>query len=145
MSFIAINKAVLVDSPRALPEIAKTFIPNRSYTKRPRHPGPVFPSGSRLQLYGCNSDIVAALVITWVTIIVAHLRFRQAADAGNMQPSFRAPLSPLSNYLCLAAMVLVVGVMLLTPAIRGSALAIPIWVLVVFWVYRVVPLASGGR
>jgi len=74
------------------------------------------------------SLIVAALVITWVTIIVAHLRFRRAADAGKTQPRFLAPFTPLSNYLCLAAMTLVVGVMLLTPSIRGSALAIPVWV-----------------
>jgi len=90
------------------------------------------------------SLIVAALVITWVTIIVAHLRFRKAADAGKTQLRFLAPFTPLSNYLCLAAMALVVGVMLLTPSIRGSALAIPVWVLVVYGVYRLVPLASGG-
>lgn len=90
------------------------------------------------------SLIVAALVITWVTIIVAHLRFRRASEASHTPPRCRAPLTPLSNYLCLATKALVVGVMLLTPSIRGSALAIPVWILAVYGAYRLAPLASGG-
>jgi aromatic amino acid transport protein AroP len=88
------------------------------------------------------SLIVATLVITWVTIIVTHLRFRQSREARGMkpaaQPGFPAPFAPLSNYLCLAFMALIVAVMLLTPAIRASALAIPVWIAVVYVAYRCV-------
>lgn len=84
------------------------------------------------------SLIVAALVITWTIIIVTHLRFRRAHAARGTALGFAAPLAPLSNAICLAAMVLVVAVMLLTPSVRSSALAIPVWVLVVYGVFRVI-------
>lgn len=82
------------------------------------------------------SLVVAALVITWTIIILTHLRFRKAAQAKRTKLIFPAPFSPLSNYIALAAMVLVVVVMALTPAIRASAIAIPIWLCVMYAVYR---------
>lgn len=82
------------------------------------------------------SLIVAALVITWVAIIVTHLRFRRACAARGVQARFRAPLAPCTNYACLAFMAFIVIVMLLTPAIRASALAMPVWIAVVYVAYR---------
>ena len=84
------------------------------------------------------SLIVAALVITWTIIIVTHLQYRRAQQASGVKLGFAAPLYPLANYLCLAAMLLVVGVMALTPEIRLSALAIPVWIGVLYLVYRFV-------
>ncbi|MHA6848633.1 amino acid permease [Ralstonia syzygii] len=88
------------------------------------------------------SLIVAALVITWVIIILAHLKYRKVHDAKGTKLSFRAPFSPLSNYLCLAAMATVVAVMVLTPGIRASAFAIPVWILMVYGLYRCIPQAA---
>ena len=50
-------------------------------------------------------------------------------------PSFKAFWSPLSNYLCLAFMVMIVGVMWMIPGIRASVYAIPVWVLVIWGFY----------
>jgi aromatic amino acid transport protein AroP len=83
------------------------------------------------------SLIVAALVITWVVIIVAHMGFRKTYKETKVTARFRAPFSPLSNYLCLLAMGIVVVVMLLTPAIRMSAIAIPVWLAIVYAAYRI--------
>jgi L-asparagine transporter-like permease len=91
------------------------------------------------------SLIVAALVITWTIIIVAHWRFRRAHVARRTVLGFPAPLAPLSNGVCLAAMALVVGVMLLTPAIRTSALAIPVWILLVWGAYRIIIRQRPGQ
>ena len=84
------------------------------------------------------SLITAALVIIWTIIIISHLNYRKLHDAKNTPRSFKAPLFPLTNYICLAAMVLVVVVMLLTPGVRASAYAIPVWVLAVYAMYRMV-------
>ena len=84
------------------------------------------------------SLIVAALVITWTIIIVTHLKYRKAQDAKGQKSGFLAPLYPFTNYLCLAAMLMVVTVMFLTPEIRMSAVAIPIWILALYGVYRFV-------
>lgn len=50
------------------------------------------------------SLIVAALVITWVVIILTHLQYRKKANAEGRQRSFMAPLAPFTNYICLIAM-----------------------------------------
>ncbi|TDG03051.1 amino acid permease [Paraburkholderia guartelaensis] len=84
------------------------------------------------------SLIVAALVITWVTIIVTHLRFRKVRMTSDAKSGFLAPFAPATNYLCLAFMALIIGVMLLTPGIRASAFAIPVWIGVVYFAYRCV-------
>jgi aromatic amino acid transport protein AroP len=84
------------------------------------------------------SLIVAALIITWVIIIVAHMRYRKEHDAQGIRVSFRAPFAPFTNYLCLAALVVLLGVMLMTPDIRSSAYAIPVWIVVVYGIYKVV-------
>lgn len=84
------------------------------------------------------SLIVAALVITWVVVIVAHMAFRKAAKEERIKTRFPAPFAPVSNYVCLLAMALVIAVMLLTPAIRVSAIAIPIWVAAVYVIYRII-------
>lgn len=94
----------------------------------------VAPSGAIELLL---SLIVAALLITWVAIIVTHLRFRSAHQSKGTKFGFPALFSPLSNYLCLAFMAFIVVVMLMTPSIRGSAIAIPIWILIVYVAFKV--------
>jgi L-asparagine transporter-like permease len=91
------------------------------------------------------SLIVAALVITWVTIIVTHLRFRRVHKAQGTKLGFPAPFAPLTNYLCLAFMAGVVIVMLLTPSIRASAIAIPVWILAVYVAYSLVRHQQAHR
>ncbi|WP_233855321.1 amino acid permease [Paraburkholderia sp. HD33-4] len=84
------------------------------------------------------SLIVAALVITWVVVIVAHMSFRKSNKENGVKTRFPAPFAPFTNYLCLLAMAVVVVVMLMTPAIRVSAIAIPIWIAIVYVSYRLV-------
>ena len=129
------------NAPKSLMEVNKRGVPVRAIV----YPGIftalcivlnyVAPAGVIELLM---SLIVAALVITWVIIILTHLKYRKVKDAKGTKLGFRAPFSPFSNYLCLAAMALVVVVMALTPDIRGSALAIPVWILAVYAAYRFV-------
>lgn len=126
------------NAPRSLAKVNKRGVPVRAIV----YPGMftafaivlnyVAPSGVIELLI---SLIVAALVITWVIIILTHLRYRKQANAAGRQRSFLAPLAPWSNYICLLAMVVVVAVMLLTPSVRASAIAIPIWIAVLYGVY----------
>lgn len=82
------------------------------------------------------SLVVASLVITWTIIVLTHMGFRKTAIAEGKKLIFPAPFSPLSNFICLAAMAMVVVVMALTPEMRPSAYAIPIWIGVLYVVYR---------
>ncbi|KAF1051486.1 MAG: Aromatic amino acid transport protein AroP [Stenotrophomonas maltophilia] len=74
------------------------------------------------------SLVVAALVINWAMISLAHLKFRRAKAREGVQTSFRSLWYPFSNYLCLAFVVFILGVMLMIPGIDVSVYAIPIWI-----------------
>jgi aromatic amino acid transport protein AroP len=79
--------------------------------------------------------VVAALVINWALISLSHLRFRAAKKRAGVKTGFPSPWFPLSNYLCLAFLAVILVVMLLTPEIRVSVLMIPLWLLLLFGGY----------
>ncbi|MDT4846016.1 Aromatic amino acid transport protein AroP [compost metagenome] len=60
-------------------------------------------------------------------ISLSHLMFRKQMDAQGIQPHFKALWYPVGNYLCLAFVVLILGVMLMIPGINISVYAIPFW------------------
>ncbi|KRW59852.1 amino acid permease [Pseudomonas sp. TTU2014-080ASC] len=76
--------------------------------------------------------VVASLVINWAMISLAHLKFRKAMQAKGVVTEFKAFWYPFSNYLCLAFVVFILGVMLLIPGINVSVYAIPVW-LALLW------------
>lgn len=83
------------------------------------------------------SLVVAALVINWAMISLAHLKFRKAMQQRGVESSFKAFWYPLSNYLCLAFVAAILVIMLWIPGIRMSVYAIPFWVLLLWVVFRV--------
>ncbi|MNG08618.1 Aromatic amino acid transport protein AroP [compost metagenome] len=82
------------------------------------------------------SLVVAALVINWAMISYSHLKFRKQMDRDGVRSGFRALWYPFSNYLCLAFVLFILGVMLLIPGIQVSVYAIPVWLLVMWGCYR---------
>lgn len=87
--------------------------------------------------------VTATLIITWGVITITHLRYRSTkmalarqSIANSQAKTFRAPWQPWSNYLCLAFMAGIVVAMLQRPAMSGPALAIPIWLGVLYLFFR---------
>ncbi|MES2818464.1 MAG: amino acid permease, partial [Pseudomonadota bacterium] len=70
---------------------------------------------------------VAALVINWAMISLAHLAFRKALRKQGIEPFFKAFWFPFANYLCLAFVGVILWVMLQIPGINVSVYAIPFW------------------
>ncbi len=91
------------------------------------------------------SLVVAALVINWAMISYSHLKFRQHLDRTGRTPLFKALWYPYGNYLCLAFVLLILGIMLLIPGIRISVYAIPVWLLVMFGCYWLKSRQAPGR
>jgi aromatic amino acid transport protein AroP len=83
------------------------------------------------------SLVVATLVINWAMISYSHLKFRQHQEKLGQRSSFRALWYPLGNYVVLAFVVFILLIMLMTPGIRISVFAIPVWLVVVGVFYRV--------
>lgn len=71
--------------------------------------------------------VVAALVINWAMISLAHLKFRTAMQRNGETTAFKALWYPFGNYLCLAFVVVILGIMYMIPPLRASVLAIPGW------------------
>ena len=83
------------------------------------------------------SLVVATLVINWAMISYSHLKFRQHMSRTGQQSLFKALWYPYGNYLCLAFVMLIIGVMLMIPGIRVSVYAIPVW-LVLMWAFYLI-------
>jgi aromatic amino acid transport protein AroP len=83
------------------------------------------------------SLVVATLVINWAMISYSHLKFRQHLVRTHQTPLFKAFWYPYGNYLCLAFVVFILGIMLLIPGIQVSVFAIPVWLLVMWVCYNV--------
>jgi phenylalanine-specific permease len=67
--------------------------------------------------------ILSAELITWGSVVLSHLRFRNRFAAG----AFKAPLYPIANYACLAFFALVLVLMTRIPDFRTGAIAFPLW------------------
>lgn len=91
------------------------------------------------------TSITAALIINWTIIIVAHLRFRKENDKKGTRTLFRAYFSPLSNYLSLMFIAVIVAVMFIHTDVRASVYAIPIMIGLFYLIYRckITPVSYG--
>ena len=83
------------------------------------------------------SLVVAALVINWAMISLAHLKFRAAMNRVGVVPSFKAFWSPWTNYLCLAFLALILGIMTQIEGVAISVYVIPFWIGLMWVCYRV--------
>ncbi len=79
--------------------------------------------------------VVAALVINWAMISLAHLKFRRAKIAEGTDPVFKAFWFPVANYICLAFL----GLMLVLLWLNGERFAVilvPIWLTLIWFGYK---------
>ncbi|WP_145554620.1 amino acid permease [Yersinia canariae] len=72
--------------------------------------------------------VVSTLVINWVMICLAHLKFRAAKEREGVVPRFKALWYPYGNYLCLVFLMLILVIMYLTDGIKISVLMMPAWI-----------------
>ena len=75
------------------------------------------------------SIAVAAAVISWVTIVVTHLKFRQYCARENHPTKFHALLYPFANYLCLVFLAGIILLMTQIPDMQLAVIVLPIWLI----------------
>jgi len=80
--------------------------------------------------------VVASLVINWGIISITHLKFRQAKAAQGHETFYKSLGYPLTNYLCLAFLAFILVVMAISEDTRISVALIPVWLFVLYVVYR---------
>ncbi|CAI1704209.1 amino acid permease [Serratia quinivorans] len=88
--------------------------------------------------------VVSTLVINWVMICLAHLRFRAAKNRQGVIPVFKALWYPFGNYLCLVFLSLILVIMYFSEGIRISVLLMPVWILLL-WVGFLLTRCKGAK
>jgi AAT family amino acid transporter/D-serine/D-alanine/glycine transporter len=65
---------------------------------------------------------------TWIIIMVSHQNYRRAIAAGSAQVvSYRMPGAPVANWLVIAFLVIVAGMLWLQPGTRVALYVAPVW------------------
>lgn len=88
--------------------------------------------------------VVSTLVINWVMICLAHLKFRAAKNRQGVIPSFKALWYPFGNHLCLVFLSLILVIMYFSEGIRISVLLMPVWILLL-WVGFMLTRRKGAK
>jgi phenylalanine-specific permease len=81
--------------------------------------------------------VVATLLLNWIMISLAHLKFRSAMRMQGRETRFKALLYPFGNYLCIAFMLMILALMCSIDDMRLSAMLLPVWILVLFAAFKV--------
>jgi amino acid transporter, AAT family len=102
----------------------------------------LFPKNAFLYLI---SVATIAGIINWTMILVTQLKFRKLQDANEKTPAFRLPLYPLSSYISLAFLALVVIVMAFMPDMRMALYVAPVWLLILYITYRATQKQKTSR
>lgn len=76
--------------------------------------------------------VVAALVINWSLISLTHLKARKAMRSAGETLVFASLGFPVANWICLAFMALILGILAVPPGLSVSVWLVPAW-LAVLW------------
>ena len=87
------------------------------------------PEGAFMQVMALATT---AATITWVMIVLVHMKFRKAHAADASKLTFPAPFYPIANYFCVAFMALIIFMMTQMPDMRMSVLVLPVWLIVLY-------------
>lgn len=80
--------------------------------------------------------VVATLLLNWIMISLAHLKFRAAMRRKGRDPHFKALIYPLGNYLCIAFMLMILMLMCTLEDMRLSAILLPVWIVFLFIAFK---------
>lgn len=81
--------------------------------------------------------VVSAAVLNWIMISLIHLKFKQAINAVGVVSKFPALFSPMSNYIVLAFMLMVLYI-IWNQGFMLSVLMIPLWIVLLFLLFKIV-------
>ena len=158
LNFVVLSAAISVynsanySESRMLYGMAETSNAPKFFAKLSRRKVPVngilFSSGITLLAVVLNflfpgkifmylmSIVTGAIIVTWVLIILTHLKFRQHCAAVGHKTKFPSILYPFTNYLSLAFLAGVVAMMCTITEMRLAVMLMPIWILAIWLCYK---------
>ena len=141
------NLSVQKDGPKYFKTVSKNGSPRR---------GILFSSAVLLMAVVLNyivpekvfiyiSAVATVAVITsWMIILLAQLKFRKAKTKEEVaQLKFKIPLYPLSTYMAIAFLLMVIVLMAFIPDMRVALYVAPVWFFILFIGYKVIKVKSS--
>lgn len=84
-----------------------------------------------------TSVATVAVITSWAIILITHLKFRQSKTEKEVEKlAFKSPLYPISNYIALTFLALVVVLMAFMPDMRIVFVVAPAWFVILFIGYK---------
>lgn len=93
----------------------------------------LFPG--KIIMYLIAVAIIAA-IISWSTIVIVNMKFREALGEQTKQLDFKSLWYPYSNYFCLVFLGMIVVLMAQIEDMQMAVMALPIWLLVLYMMYK---------
>ncbi|MHA6195471.1 amino acid permease [Pseudomonas wadenswilerensis] len=88
--------------------------------------------------------VVATTIMNWMLTSYTHLKFRRAKQAKGESTTYKSPLFPLSNYLCIAFIGGIMAIMAFIPSMQLSVWLIPLWLMLIYGTYRKYHASKSG-
>lgn len=89
--------------------------------------------------------VVTTLVLNWIMICLANLKFRAAKIKQGVEPSFKALWYPYGNYICLAFLFMILVIILLMPQTNISVILLPFWIGLLWVGFKISRMAKNKQ
>ena len=84
------------------------------------------------------SVAILAIIINWVMILITHIKFRKIIGPQEVAKlKFKMPLFPISNYVTIGYLIMLVVLMAFLPSYRLSLYMAPVWLSILIIAYLI--------
>ena len=91
------------------------------------------------------SFVVVCILINWGLITMSHMKFKKQKNLENHKTLFPSPFYPYTNYIVFAFILLILIIMAILQGMIKQAIAVPIWILIVYVFYKVSTIKTTNK
>lgn len=84
-------------------------------------------------------------IFIWAIIVICHLRYRKTNPELASRSKFKMPLYPIANYIILAFLIFVIGILALNKETRVALFVTPVWFIMLGGIYNILKLKTKNE
>lgn len=84
-------------------------------------------------------------IFIWAIIVICHLRYRKTNPELAYRSKFKMPLYPIANYIILAFLIFVIGILALNKETRVALFVTPVWFIMLGVIYNILKLKTKNE